>query len=215
MAVALAVVWLPACASSKPFSVTSSPVAASIKVDQQTVGTTPVSFTNDFKARPSFVVTATATGYVEEQITVTKDSTFAREGALRITLQEDEAFKLTTTSEATNNWIRIQIDRSIAADAVWQKLVDSVTGRYSSIEQMDSGSGYMRSIPIVRRFKSRKSDVRIRTRFVATVSSKSPLVYKIKIESEYSDSLDWYPFDRVFKEDAALIEELQARLGQK
>ena len=48
-------------------------------------------------------------------------------------------------------------------------------------------------------------------------SQVSPLIYKFKIkaESRWGSSRDWEPYDRVFKKDAELIEELTSRLGLK
>lgn len=99
----------------------------------------------------------------------------------------------------------------------WQKIVDSVTGRYSSIEQMDNSSGYIRSVAIARTFKHPVyGEYTIRTQFLGAVSSRNPLVYKMEILSQQSTSSGtWVPYDRVFKEDAQLLEELQARLGTK
>ena len=102
------------------------------------------------------------------------------------------------------------------ADLVWQKLVDSVTSRYPSLEMIDNASGYMRSVYAVRKFKNPRSEFQVRTRFICSISSKDPLVYKLKIESETADvRQDWSPYSRVFKEDAQLVEELQSRLGVK
>jgi len=143
------------------------------------------------------------------------------------------AIQVTTTSEAANNWLRVQVEPSLAPDVVWQKLVDSVTGCYPSLEMVDATSGYMRSVYNMRRFGDQGSgnEFIVRTRFICSISSKSPLVYKLKIESEWSgpaqikrgglfapDQIiqqDWTPYDRVFKSDAQLVEELQSRLGVK
>jgi hypothetical protein len=136
----------------------------------------------------------------------------ASQAAKQAALQE------TTTSDAANNWLRVQVDPSLAPDIVWQKLVDSVTGCYPSLEMIDAASGYMRSVYNIRKFGRPGSgeEFEVRTRFICSISSKSPLVYKMKIESEWSTpQQDWAPYDRVFKQDAELVEELQSRLGVK
>jgi hypothetical protein len=132
------------------------------------------------------------------------------------------ALEVTTTSDAANNWLRVQVDPSLAPDVVWQKLVDSVTGSYPSLEMLDAASGYMRSVYNIKTFGQPRAGAEfiVRTRFICTISSKSPLVYKMKIESEWSAPQrglqeDWFPYDRVFKPDAQLVEELQSRLGVK
>jgi hypothetical protein len=144
------------------------------------------------------------------------------------------ALQVTTTSNAANNWLRVQVDPSLVPDVVWQKLVDSVTGCYPSLEMVDATSGYMRSVYNIKKFGNPNpragGQFIVRTRFICSISSKSPLVYKMKIESEWSAPVivggglfapeqvvqqDWTPYDRVFKDDAQLVEELQSRLGVK
>ena len=170
----------------------------------------------DFKRTPSTVVVASKEGYITEEIVLTANNSVIRDNALPVVLKADPAYDATTTSEADNNWLRVQVEPSLAADVVWQKLVDSVTGRYPSLEMIDNASGYMRSVYVTKKFQ----DKWIRTRFICSISSKTPLVYKMKIESEQiapADALreEWKPYDRVFKEDQQLVEEIQGRLGVK
>jgi hypothetical protein len=132
---------------------------------------------------------------------------------------QQEVMQVTKTSDAANNWLRIQVDPSLAPDVAWQKLMDSVTGYYPDLEMIDVPSGYIRSVYTTRQFgqPAAKSSVQVRTRFVCTIASKTPLIYKIKIESEQAGPpyLDWTPFNRVFNQDEQVIEELQSRLGVK
>ncbi|HEY1786673.1 MAG TPA: hypothetical protein VGJ73_00890 [Verrucomicrobiae bacterium] len=132
---------------------------------------------------------------------------------------QQEVTQVTKTSDAANNWLRVQVDPSLTPDIAWQKLMDSVTGYYPDLEMIDVPSGYIRSVHTTRQFgqPGSKSSFQVRTRFVCTIASKSPLVYKIKIESEEAGPpyLDWTPFNRVFNQDEQVIEELQSRLGVK
>jgi hypothetical protein len=132
---------------------------------------------------------------------------------------QQEALQVTTTSDAANNWLRVQVDPSLAPDVTWQKIVDSVTEDYPDLEMVDVASGYIRSVYTIRQFGEPgvKNGFQVRTRFVCSIASKSPLVYKIKIESEMSSPpyVDWRPYNRVFNQDAQLVEELESRLGVK
>lgn len=204
------------CATAQKINFSSDPEGAFVQVDGQNVGTAPVSYTLDFARKMVYNVTATKAGFFSETVMLTPESPEVGRGDLRLVLMEDEAWKVTTTSEATNAWLRIQVDAKLAHETVWQKLVDSVTGAYSSLEQLDNASGYMRSIATMRKFKGPRGEFRVRTRFIGSIASKEPLVYKLKIEAEVTDSQgDWVPYSRVFKTDAALIDELQSRLGMK
>ena len=132
---------------------------------------------------------------------------------------QNQVLQVTKTSDAANNWLRIQVDPTLAPDVAWQKLMDSVTGYYPDLEMIDVPSGYIRSTFTTRQFgqPGAKNSFQVRTRFVCTIASKTPLIYKIKIESEQAGPpyLDWTSFNRVFNQDQQVIEELQSRLGVK
>lgn len=209
---------LAGCRSTpEQITVTTDPPGATIRVDGQNLGASPVQFTvGDIDARGKIVVTATMQGHLTEQAVLSEDSPALRDGHLALVLAADEAYSATTTNEATNNWLRVQVDPAIPERDVWQRLVDSITSRYSSVEQLDDASGYIRTIFVVKRFQGSRGSLEIRNRLIATIASRNPLVYKFKIESDASDGQgNHVPYDRVFKEDAALIEEIQSRLGAK
>ena len=132
---------------------------------------------------------------------------------------QQEALQVTTTSDAANNWLRVQVDPSLAPDVAWQKLLDSVTEDYPDLEMIDVASGYIRSVYTIRQFGQvgAKDAFQVRTRFVCSIASKTPLIYKIKIESETAAPpyVEWVPYNRVFNQDEQLVEELQSRLGVK
>ncbi|MEK7469310.1 MAG: PEGA domain-containing protein [Planctomycetota bacterium] len=204
------------CDSTRQITISSEPAGAFIQIDGQNAGNAPISQTFDFGSKYTFVIAGSMTGYFTEEYVLTKRSPAVRTLEIRLVLAEDEAWKATTTSEATNAWLRIQVDTKLTPEAMWQKLIDAVTGAYSSLEQMDPSSGYIRSVATVRKFRSPKGQFSVRTRFTGSVAQKEPLLYKLKIEAEIStNGGDWSPYSRVFKEDEALIEELQSRLGTK
>lgn len=216
---ALLVVLAPfatGCDATRQITISSEPPGAFIQIDGQNAGNAPISQTFDFGSKYTFVIAGSMSGYFTEEVVLTKRSPAVRTGDLRLVLAEDEAWKATTTSEATNAWLRIEIDPKLSVELMWQKLIDAVTGAYSSLEQMDSSSGYIRSLATVRKFRSPKGQFSVRTRFTGSISQKTPLLYKLKIEAEVStNGSDWSPYSRVFKEDEALIEELQSRIGSK
>jgi hypothetical protein len=206
------------CSAVRTVSVTSEPPDVMIQIDKESIGQSPVVATLDFSRKQQHIVTAVKTGYFQEARVLDKNSEAVERGALHLVLTEDEAWKVTTTSEATNSWLRLQIDPRISEADVWQKLVDSVTNRYSSLEQLDNASGYMRTVYVFARFHNQRTgeEYSVRTRFLCSIASKTPLVYKFRIEADTAGANGvWSPYPRVFKEDAALIEELQNRMGVK
>jgi hypothetical protein len=206
---------LAGCAATTT-QINSDPAGAQILVNDTAVGAAPVTYEFDFSKSPTTVLKAVKPGYFDEELSLTSHnaSDKIKDGQLLLSLDEDQSFKVTTSSDAVNNWLRIQVDTNLDKDAMWQKLVDAVTSRYPSLEMIDNNSGYLRSVYISRKFKSRDGEFEIRTRFVGSIASKSPLVYKIKVESELRGGTeDWKPFQRIFVEDQQLVEEVQSRLG--
>ncbi len=187
-----------------------------IQVDGRNVGRTPASYVLSFEDKSRVVVSAKMEGYHPEEVTLAEDSDPVDDEHLKLVLMEDQAWGVTTTSEATNRWLRVQIDSTLEPDQVWQKLVDSVTSRYANLEQLDMASGYIRTVEELRRFQGPWGQYQVRTRFLGSMAARKPLVYKFKIEAGQTNRFgDWIPYGRVFKEDASLIEELQDRLGIK
>ena len=200
-------------------SITSEPESAFIKINGQNVGNTPVSYQFDFDKVQVYRVSAEREGFHPYPVRVRKDDLKIKGGNLHLVLQEDVAWNDTTNSEATNKWLRLQVDPTINQADTWQKIVDSVTTAYDSLEQLDYQSGYIRSISQKREFTGGPDgDFVIRTQFLGSISSRTPLIYKFKLRSEKSlkrERDNWKPYPRVFKNDAELVEELQARLGIK
>jgi hypothetical protein len=214
--VALAFGGLIGCAATE-LQVRSQPPGANVTVDGVAVGQTPTKAKFDFGKKSFYEVTVSKTGFIPVSQIVASGSEVVRRGYLAIDLAQDQAYTQTTISDAANNWRRIQINATFTKEAAWQRMVDSVTTRYSNLEQLDQASGYLRSVALMRTFKTPgRGEFSVRTYFIGTIAQSEPLVYKVKIVSERSDSPGiWVPYDRVFTGDQELIEELQDRLGTK
>jgi hypothetical protein len=202
--------------AAHPTTITAEPDGVFISVNGTAVGQAPTAYTFDFGKLDAYEVKGTKTGYFDSAVTVNANTTLPPSG-LHVALQQDSSWNETATTAANNTWLRIQISPDLQSEAMWQKLIDTVTNRYSSIEQMDVASGYLRSVMVIKTYHHPMGgDFRIRTQFTGAVASKEPLIYKVKIVSERSDAPgQWQPFERVFKEDAQMVDELQTRLGAK
>jgi len=200
-----------------PMTISSNPAGATVLVNGEVIGSTPVKHVFDYSQRTFYDVVVRKPGYLEMSEQVIGDTELARRDVLTFDLPVDPAYKETTAAQVANQWLRVQVSDRLSRDATWQTLVDAVTSRYSNIEQMDSGSGYIRSVPISKIYRHPvRGDYTIRTQFLGSIASTQPLVYKIKIQAEFSDHPgQWLPFDRIFEGDEQLVEELQNRLGLK
>lgn len=142
----------------------------------------------------------------------------SKAGAVELVLQEDEAYRMTTESEATNRWVRVQVNPELSRDQVWQRVIDSTTTSYDSIEQMDQTAGYIQTTPKIRMFQlGNRGNFRIRTYMVGSIASTEPLTYRFQIRSqirpEGASEHTWQDYGRIFHEDAQLVQELQMRIG--
>ena len=206
---------------NKTAFITSDPDAARVKINNEDVGQTPMNFSFNFSERNRrYAIEVSKSGFFDSTVVVGEKSQGIRSGTIKVVLEKDPAWLATSESEATNKWLRIAIDPSISFDAAWQKIIDSVTMRYDSLEQLDQASGYLRSSSQVREFpKGPDGPFVVRTQLLGSISSKEPLTYKIKLISKTRAKNDtgsaWKKFGRVFTEDAELVEELQNRLGLK
>lgn len=216
LSVVLVGLCLSGCAASE-IQIRTQPAGAVAMVDGQPVGSTPTKAKFDFGKKTFYEVSVSKPGYIPMEQTVASGSEVVRRGYVAFDMIPDQAHTQTTVSDAANNWRRIQISPQFTKDAAWQRLVDSVTTRYSNLEQLDQASGYLRSVALMRTFKTPgRGEFSVRTYFIGTIAQSEPLVYKVKIVAERSDSPGvWQPYDRVFTGDQELIEELQNRLGLK
>jgi hypothetical protein len=198
--------------AAKTTTIMTEPTGAFVKVGHVNKGDAPVEHEFDFRGREHVIVQATLAGYIPTERLVEKQD--IRDGKLRLALEADPAWAETTESEATNRWLRVQVRSDFAPEDMWRRVVDAVTSRYEVIEQLDPVSGYILSAAETRTYQRSGELFRIRTQIVGSVSSEQPLIYRIKIKSHSSVSNGpWMEYDRVFKDDAELIEELQGRLS--
>ena len=206
---------------NKTAMIQSQPSLVNVKVGNVELGQTPIEYTFDFANRNRrYTLEFSKVGYFDKVVSISENSSQLTSGTITAKLEEDPAYTTTAESEATNKWLRIPIDPVINRADTWQKVIDSVTSLYDSLEQLDQASGYLRSTPRIKVFsKGPEGPFFVRTQFIGSISSADPLTYKIKVISKRrlkgeSDE-NWKEFDRVFSEDALLVEELTNRLGLK
>lgn len=206
---------LVGCGSShKATTITTEPSGAFVSINGENLGASPRTHEFDFGRVAVFEIRASMPGYYDARKEVVSRSPGIREGVLRIVLEEDPAWTSTTTSEATNRWLSIPIDSSTSEQDIWNVMIHAVTRRYPEFQTLDPSALYMATVPISRSFHHPKDgNYVIRTTFFARRGSDSR-VMDAMIRSEFIEpSGAVTPHGRVFKEDADIISELQARLG--
>jgi hypothetical protein len=203
------------CASPQK-TIMSEPPGASVTVNGDPAGLTPLKYNFDFSQRIKYDVVVGKDGFLSGEQVVYSDTAMAQQAVLAFQLAHDPSWEDTAESDLANSWLRIEINPTFARSTVWQRLFDSVTTRYPSMDQMDKDAGYIKTHPISKTYKVNGEEFTIRTSFVATIATPDPLVYKFEIVSERSAGNDqWVPWHRIFNEDQKLIDELQDRLSAK
>lgn len=164
-------------------------------------------------AQPKYTILATKEGFFKESSTIVDYEKLLESGKFEIQLQESPLWAATENSNATNEWMHLIVSKEISDGDMWQRVVDAVTRRFQELKEYDFNSGYLVSMPKTRKFDTKRGVFLLRTKFFATVMEREPLTYRLKIESHWSDveGVKWFPYPRVFKEDAELVKELMER----
>lgn len=211
---------LSSCGGVRNYQITSTPIGADVVINREPAGKTPLDYPFNFRQYRTFHVKCVMDGYfpMEYNISPRNFGYIVRGGVLRAEMKKNPAWEETTESKATNVWLRVQVTDKLDEKTVWQKIVDSVTTVYDSLEQLDRESGYIRSNWRVKKYMAPggKHFV-IKTQFIGSIASRNPMVYKFKILSYKVDynSTEGTPYSRVFKKDAQLVQELDGRLSVK
>ena len=207
------------CSSIEHLRVTSEPPGAKVSVDKEAIGLAPVVYTYDTDVTRRFTVTGELEGYFPESIPLKPSHEAVEEGKLEVRLRENPAWKVTTTLDAANEWIHVQIMESLSRQEMWETIINAVTNAYDRLEQLDPSSGYLCFTANEQNWDigANKGIYHVRTRLIGAIESSRPLVYKFKIiaECRWSHSRDWQLLGRVFTKDAEMLTELIPKLGTK
>ena len=130
-------------------------------------------------------------------------------------LQRDDSFDASIQTDIAN--VDIEIKAKNGKDKAWKLINQIVLSNIDVIEMTDKETGYLRTAWALKTFKQNT----IRTRIIVKESSSDPLVFKVKLVSEYSgipmtsvksDEL-YKEWDRVLRTYSNLVSELQARVN--
>lgn len=165
---------------------------------------------------PKYTIMAAKDGYFNEISPISDYDQLLESGRLEISLQESPLWAATENSNATNQWMNLIVNKEISDVDMWQRVVDAVTRRFQELKEYDFTSGYLVSLPKIKKFETSRGVFLLRTKFLATVMERNPLTYRLKIESHWSDigGNKWNLYPRVFKEDAELVTELMERFQE-
>lgn len=132
-------------------------------------------------------------------------------------LQPDDAFNSSISTNIANTDIEIKTDK-VELEA-WRTLSQIITNYFDVIEVTDKETGYLRTAWVAQGFASGV----IRTRLIVKLGSSTPLVYKVKLVSEYSKNPKtsiradeaFREWDRVLRKYENIVSEMQSRMMKK
>lgn len=215
------------CSTIRPVEIRTVPPGATVVIDDLEKGTSPYTHEFDFKDPDAiFKVVIKKQGYLSRRKPVSalyldamleryQDKGLAEDGKefIVIKIDEDESWTRTTPSDAANVWVNLTANPQMDQSQVWEILVDTVTKYYSELTNLDNKAGYIAAKEKKKRFKrGTTATVWVRNQFFCSIATRSPLVYKIKIQSQINEDGSWKDFGRIFKSDSPLVKELQTKL---
>jgi hypothetical protein len=127
---------------------------------------------------------------------------------------KDDSYEASVQTDIAN--IDIELKSSMGKTKTWKLINQIVLNYIDVIEMTDKETGYLRTSWSLKSFKYNT----IRTRIIVKEYSDEPLIFKVKLVSEYSGSArtsvksDEYfkEWDRVLRKYSNIISELQARI---
>jgi hypothetical protein len=130
-----------------------------------------------------------------------------------IKMEEDDAFKSSSTTDIANRDIDIRTVRN--EDETWKVMSQIIASHFDILEVTDKTTGYIRTAWVTKTFRSST----IRTRLVIKLGGTNPLTYKAKLISEIAPSKTatkdddaFKQWDRLLRIYEPILTELQSRL---
>ncbi len=133
-----------------------------------------------------------------------------------IQLINDDAYDASIKNDYANKDFEQEVGKDLTEENAWKIISQIVTNYFDNLEMADRATGYMKTSWQSKSFSQKT----IRTRVIIKQSSSTPLKYKIKIISEYSDNPNqsvknddkFKEWDRILRAYNGMITEFQSRL---
>lgn len=136
----------------------------------------------------------TCPGYVDRVVRVYKSD---KRSSLTFTLEEDESFVASeANSDLANKYMTVNVREGLTQDAVWKRLILTISELFPNLEVSDKEAGWIRSSWEIKRF----AYVTIRTRIeIKEVLGQDTPRYRVRLQSEIANN-DCGAHDECFKQ---------------
>lgn len=125
----------------------------------------------------------TCPGYVDRVVRVYRND---KRNAISFTLEEDESFSASeANSDLANKYMTVVVREGLTADAVWKRLILTISDLFPNLEVNDKEAGWIRSAWEVERF----AYVTVRTRIeIKEVMGFDTPRYRVRLQSEIASN---------------------------
>lgn len=125
----------------------------------------------------------TCPGYVDRVVRVYRND---KRNAITFTLEEDESFSASeANSDLANKYMTVVVREGLTADAVWKRLILTISDLFPNLEVNDKEAGWIRSAWEVERF----AYVTVRTRIeIKEVMGFDTPRYRVRLQSEIASN---------------------------
>jgi len=202
-------------AFDKKVKISTSEQDANIFVDGQLAGTGSVEL--KIEKGTCVNVKVEKVGFVVEERTLCDQKNQPEPNKSEyIRMTVDEAFTASSSSDIAN--VDISLKPSKDELEAWQLISRIVTSYFDVIETTDRETGYLRTSWVAQNFNGSV----VRSRCIVKLGNTSPLEYKVKLVSEYTNAKGatvkadevFKEWDRILRKYEGLIPEMQSRVGR-
>lgn len=125
----------------------------------------------------------TCPGYIDRVVRVYRND---KRNAISFTLEEDESYSASeANSDLANKYMTVVVREGLTADAVWKRLILTISDLFPNLEVNDKEAGWIRSAWEVERF----AYVTVRTRIeVKEIMGFDTPRYRVRLQSEIASN---------------------------
>lgn len=206
---------LASCSTS--VIIRSSEKDATISIDGKEMGNGETSVLK-IKKNNSISVEVKNTGFLTDHRVINYQGMKYKPIVEFIELAKDDAWEASIQNDFSNKDFEVTVKKEMSEDQAWKLISQIVTSYFDVLEMTDISTGYMKTSWQSKVFSQKV----VRSRVIVKQSSTSPLKYKLKIVSEYSENPStsvkndekFREWDRILRAYNDLLSEFQGRLGE-
>lgn len=181
LVIAMVAVSLSCLAQGKTKTINVVPDKAKIIMGGAEVG--QGSYSLNMGRQDYVMLRLTCPGYIDRVVRVYRND---KRNAISFTLEEDESYSASeANSDLANKYMTVVVREGLTADAVWKRLILTISELFPNLEVNDKEAGWIRSAWEVERF----AYVTVRTRIeVKEIMGFDTPRYRVRLQSEIASN---------------------------